>query len=154
MSDNYAAMEEQTDSKSFCYCTSCGPVCKVHIFKKKKKKSNFQGFLEGVKVGCTGWAHLWRSFKSFKLQAVEVHCHPFKGMTITLVSSLLIRPPDSCHQRSTSLSLNVLLLARAAESFYVCDVSDEYVQIKCLYLHLGIWTAPQFDIFKKWSCCS
>ena len=97
-------------------------ILKVQIFQN----SYFQGFW-GVKVGCMGWADLWRSFKSCKLQAYEMQCHPFKGMTITLVPLLLIPPPDLCHQRSTGLSLNVLhLLARAADSFHVCEEPDEY----------------------------
>ncbi len=97
-------------------------IFKVHIFQN----SYFQGFL-GVRVGCVGWADLWRSFNSCKLQAYEMQCHPFKGMTITLVPLLLIPPPDPCHQRSTRLSLNVLhSLARAAGRFHVCEEPDEY----------------------------
>lgn len=46
--------------------------------------------------------------------------HPFKAMSIALVHSPLIPPPDPCHQRSTRLSLNVLRsLARAATGFHV-----------------------------------
>lgn len=97
-------------------------ILKVHIFQN----SCFQGFLR-VRLGCVGWADLWRSFNSCKLQACEMQCHPFKGMTITSVSLLLIPPPDPCHQRSTRLSLNVLhSLARAAGSFHVCEEPDEY----------------------------
>lgn len=127
-------------------------ILEVHI----SQNSCFQGFyfffniffyFGGVRVGCVGWADLWRSFNSCKLQAYEMHCHPFKGMTITLVPLLLIPPPDPCHHRSTSLSLNVLhLLARAAGSFHVCEESHQYASICtwtrnwCLYLHLSFWT--------------
>lgn len=62
-----------------------------------------------------------------------MQCHPFKGMTITLVPLPLIPPLDPSHQRSTRLCLNVLhLLARAAGSFHVCEEPDEYAYI-CMF---------------------
>lgn len=58
---------------------------------------------------------------------IEMLCHPYKGVTITLVPLLLIPPSDPRRQRSTRLSLNVLhSLARAAGGLHVCEEPDEY----------------------------
>lgn len=85
---------------------------------------SFLGELEQVVWGEQTFEDLSTPVSS---RPMMMQCHPFKGMTITLVPLLLIPPPDPCHQRSTRLSLNVLhLLARAAGSFHVCEEPDEY----------------------------
>ena len=69
-----------------------------------------------------------------------MQCHPFMGMTITLVPSFLNPPLDPCRQRSTRPSLNVLhLLARAAGSFHVCTESDENAWINVFEAFILIW---------------